>query len=52
MHSSEVNELDGKFSDSKPASGACPKCGNASLRFQIWESSCGGYVRWIDGIDS
>ncbi len=60
-------EHEGTFQDKgKPDDRPCPKCGQMTVVYQIWESSCGGYedvkytctnkacncVWWVDGIDS
>jgi hypothetical protein len=71
MHTKPMAESDGELSAGVGSGRPCQKCraeklenGSPAVRYQTWESSCGGYedykytcgacghVWWIDGIDS
>lgn len=65
MHTKELSELDGLFSEKISSNKKCKKCNNC-MKYKIWKSSCGGYEDykytctnencnysfWVEGIDS
>jgi DNA-directed RNA polymerase subunit M/transcription elongation factor TFIIS len=63
MHTGPMPDSAGTFGEWKDSKEPCPKCGEHSVKYRIWESSCGGYEDlnfqctcghrwWVDGIDS
>lgn len=66
MHNKPMPDSAGSFSPYKQSTQPCPKCGNKTVRYCAWESSCGGYedtkaecttegcnwMHWYEGSDS
>jgi DNA-directed RNA polymerase subunit M/transcription elongation factor TFIIS len=64
MHTGPMPDSAGTFEGWKEARRHCPKCAKATVRYRVWESSCGGYEDlnfactacghswWVDGCDS
>jgi len=65
MHTKEMKDSEGVFSDFKWSSCACRYCKHeGGVRYRIWESNCGGYedlkyecmlcggMWWVEGSDS
>lgn len=63
MHTGPMPDSAGDFDNWKPSERTC-KCGQKTVRYRVWESSCGGYEDlnfnctacnhswWVDGCDS
>ena len=43
MHTKPMKESDGTSGDWKPGTIPCHKCGQETVQYRVWESSCGGY---------
>lgn len=64
MHSAPMPDSVGVFDEWKATDRLCRECGSKTVRYRIWESSCGGYedlnfecntcgkIWWVDGCDS
>lgn len=64
MHTQPMKDSDGTFGEGKCVATPCRKCKGASVKMEVWESSCGGYEDykftcgdchhywWVEGPDS
>lgn len=44
MHTKMMKDSEGAFGEWKQSVAPCVKCGQLSVRYRPWDSSCGGYT--------